>query len=150
MYIYAYTSTYVFVHTCACVKVISVCVDICCMCVFVYMCVFLFAFSPIIISQLCASNNIQRKGVYKYFTSASTFHHSICDMNFADDNAFLQFSLYASLRNVLHQCLILLCLFCSDFVLEINFLGRLITFFIHTSEIIKHKIIHLYSDIKLL
>ena len=69
---------------------IFVCVDMC-LCVFVCMHanVFLLA-SLIIICQLCVTSNVHRGNVYKYFTSASTFFHSICDiMNLTNYNALL-------------------------------------------------------------
>ena len=46
--------------------------------------------SQIMICQLCVTSNVQLGSVYKYFTSASTFFHSNCDiMNQANYDVLL-------------------------------------------------------------
>ena len=117
MYMYACTSTCVFEYKCTCVfEYTCTCMHVyTCVCgyVFVCICMFLFACFTNYSLLIVCYQQCTKGGVCKYFTSASTFLHSICDIiNVANYNALLQFSFYASLINVLHQCLILLRLFC--------------------------------------
>ena len=60
-------------------------------CVFVCMNMFLFAcFTNYNLPIVHVSSNVQRGSVYKYFTSTSTFSHSLCDiMNLANYDALL-------------------------------------------------------------
>ena len=105
LYMCAYTGTCVLEYTCVCVYVYI------CVCGYVFVCVQLYAsacfcllVSRIVICQSCVTSNVQRGGVYKYFSSASTFSHSICDiidpMNY---NALLPlFGLLISLQFISH------------------------------------------------
>ena len=82
MHMYAYASTCVieYTHVCLCVWI---CVSVC-----VFVCMNMFLQSTI--CQLCVTSNVQRGSVHKYFISASTFFHSICDiMNLANYCALL-------------------------------------------------------------
>ena len=65
------------------------------------------------VTYLNVTSNATRGSVYKYFTSASTFFHSICDiMNLADYNPLLplhdlllslQFTIHDNSHDLLHS-----------------------------------------------
>ena len=65
---------------------VDMCFHVCiCMHEYVFICLF-----HKLQSANCVTSNVQRGSVYKFFTSASTFFHSICDiMNLANYNALL-------------------------------------------------------------
>ena len=91
-------------YTCVCVDLR---VDMC-----LYVCIFLNVhISVCLFHKLLPANSVlpamyKWEAFYKYFTSASTFFHSIFDIIILTNyDALLQFSFYASLINVFHQCL---------------------------------------------
>ena len=60
-----------------------------CMCIYVCVCMHEHV-SVCLFHKLCVASNVQKGSVYKYFTSASSFFHSIYDiMNLGNYNALL-------------------------------------------------------------